>query len=123
MNRDKALLEDLLELVQRVQASVAGKSLEAFTADQDCYDANAFRLAAIGESTGRLSDELKGRHPEMGWRAMIGFRNVVSHDYFGISPDYVWAALHDLDRLKSVCSLELSRIEQDEQTLGLGPRR
>ncbi|MFT3968460.1 MAG: DUF86 domain-containing protein [Sphingobium sp.] len=82
MNRDEALLEELAELIRRIETSVAGKSLADVLADADCYDANTFRLAAIGETSARLSSDLKGRHGELNWRAMVAFRNVVSHDYF-----------------------------------------
>lgn len=113
INRDEALLEELTELIRRIETSVAGKSLADVLADADCYDANTFRLAAIGETSARLSDDLKARHGELNWRAMVAFRNVVSHDYFGVAEDYVWAALHDLGRIKSMCEQELERIRRD----------
>ena len=36
---------------------------------------------ALTDSTIRLSDELKQRHPEIQWEQVRGFRNVMTHAY------------------------------------------
>jgi hypothetical protein len=36
------------------------------------------------ESTQRLSDALKAAHPDVEWRRIIAFRNILVHDYLGI---------------------------------------
>ena len=38
----------------------------------------------IGETSKKLPDELKKRHPQLPWREMATFRNFASRDYFGI---------------------------------------
>jgi len=47
-------------------------------------DAILRNLQVLCESAQRLSEESKSQHPEVDWRAMSGFRNVLVHDYFGI---------------------------------------
>ena len=47
-------------------------------------DAILRNLQVLCESAQRLSGECKAQHPEVDWRAMSGFRNVLAHDYFGI---------------------------------------
>ena len=37
-----------------------------------------------------VSASLKARHPEVDWRAISGFRNVLVHDYLGINLGRVW---------------------------------
>jgi uncharacterized protein with HEPN domain len=45
----------------------------------------------MAESTQRLSDELKQTAPDVDWRALSGFRNVLVHDYLnGIDLDRIW---------------------------------
>ncbi len=46
-----------------------------------------------GEACRGLSDELRTRHPEIPWPAIIGMRNILVHDYFGLNLDEVWAAV------------------------------
>jgi uncharacterized protein with HEPN domain len=38
----------------------------------------------------RLSEELKTLHPEVDWRGIAGFRNVIVHDYLGVDLEIVW---------------------------------
>lgn len=44
----------------------------------------------MSESTQRLSEGLKARHPEIEWRRIAAFRNVLIHDYLGIDLEQVW---------------------------------
>ena len=41
----------------------------------------AARLQRLSEATQRLPDDLKKKHPEINWRAITGFRNILVHDY------------------------------------------
>ena len=47
----------------------------------------------MAESTQRLSAEIKAAHPEVEWRRLAAFRNVVTHEYLGIDIDRTWAAV------------------------------
>jgi uncharacterized protein with HEPN domain len=58
-------------------------------------------LQTMAESTQRLSDALRAAHPEIDWRRMAGFRNVLVHNYLGIDLDIVWeVVVRDLPDLK-----------------------
>lgn len=58
------------------------------------------RLALLGEACRGVSEELRETHPEVPWRQIIGFRNVVIHEYFGIDLDLAWAiAAEDIEAL------------------------
>jgi uncharacterized protein with HEPN domain len=55
----------------------------------------------MAESSKRLSAELKESHPEVNWRKIAGFRNVVVHDYLGLNMRTVWEIVTgDLPDLK-----------------------
>ena len=53
-------------------------------------DAVIRNLQVLAESTQRLSDDFKARHPHVDWRALAGFRNVLVHEYLGVDIDRVW---------------------------------
>ncbi len=53
-------------------------------------DAVIRNLQVLGESARRLSEETKARRPEVEWRGIIGFRNVMVHDYLEITLARVW---------------------------------
>jgi uncharacterized protein with HEPN domain len=44
----------------------------------------------MAESATRVSEELQGKHPEVDWLKIRGFRNVLVHDYLGVDLDRVW---------------------------------
>jgi uncharacterized protein with HEPN domain len=47
-------------------------------------------LDHIGEAVKRLSDGLKDRRPDVPWRRVAGFRNVLVHDYMNVDEEEVW---------------------------------
>lgn len=40
--------------------------------------------------TGKISDAVKTRHPEVPWRAIAGLRNFYAHAYEGIDVERMW---------------------------------
>lgn len=57
-------------------------------------DAVIRRLQTMAESSQKLSPELKAQAPDIDWRALSGFRNVLTHDYLGgIDLEQVWQAV------------------------------
>jgi uncharacterized protein with HEPN domain len=69
-------------------------------------------LQTIAESTQRLSDELKARHPEVSWSALAGFRNRIVHAYMDVDPGLIWRFIEgDLVPLKRLAESELGSPE------------
>jgi len=62
-----------------------------FFSSELIQDAVLRNLQILGESTQRIGDRLKVQHPEIDWRSIAGFRNVLVHDYLGINVERVWA--------------------------------
>ena len=52
-------------------------------------------LQVIGEAARRVGRDFTERHPEIPWRAIIGMRNRVVHDYLFIDQDVVWDVVTD----------------------------
>ena len=58
----------------------------------------------MSESTQRLSEAARARRPDLDWKAIAGFRNVLVHDYLGIDLQYVSRAVQtDVPALKKAC--------------------
>ncbi len=106
--RDAVRLELIQELIGHIDRRMTGITLASFAADRDEVDLTAYRLAAIGEATNKLSGALKARHPHIPWDAIYGMRNIVSHDYGGVVPERVWNVTGaPLESLAEVCRREL----------------
>jgi uncharacterized protein with HEPN domain len=67
-------------------------------------------LEIIGEAAGRLPEELRAQAPGMEWRKIMGLRNILAHEYFGVSLPVVWdVVVNKLAELQDACQA-LSRL-------------
>ncbi len=72
-------------------------------ASHTIQDAVLRNLQTMSESTQRLSNAAKAAHPEIEWRRISAFRNVLVHNYLGIDLDLVWQIVQrDIPELKRV---------------------
>jgi uncharacterized protein with HEPN domain len=62
----------------------------------------------IGEATKRLSRTFCEANPEIPWEQVAGMRDVLIHDYFGVSVERVWQTIYkDLPLLKCIVAKQL----------------
>lgn len=94
MKSDLLYLVDITERIRRVQASAA-EGEATFIASVEKQDAILHNLQLLGESAKRVSEDLKKRHPEVPWRDIAAFRNVIVHDYLGVDLALVWGIVRD----------------------------
>jgi uncharacterized protein with HEPN domain len=91
MPRDPRLyLDDILEAIARIQEYTSGFDYSQFTEDTKTQDAVARNLEIIGEAAGRLPHSTRSRAAEIEWRKIVGLRNILAHQYFGVSLPVVW---------------------------------
>ena len=111
-----------LERVQKIKMHCVNiqKTLKSFTLEGfksidgvDARDVCAFRLFQIGEHSHKLSDELKNRYPDFAWGAAYRFRNVLGHDYEGVSFNAIWKSCRN-DILKLLSYVEKIITESSE---------
>jgi uncharacterized protein with HEPN domain len=100
MKDDQLYLIYILECIERIERyATPGQTL--FLADTMIQDAVLRNLHTLAESTQRLSDDLKVKHPQVEWAQIAAFRNVVVHNYLGIDLFQIWDIVsRDLPNLK-----------------------
>ena len=62
-------------------ACVDGVALEQWLRNRLRVLALERALEVLGEAAGRVSKDCRAAHPEIGWRRIIGQRNVIAHKY------------------------------------------
>lgn len=86
---DLQFLQDILESINASLEFVAGCDLETFTSDRKTKSATIRELEIVGEAASRISAVIKETYPAVPWRLMQDFRNVLSHEYFGVNEEVV----------------------------------
>ena len=90
MNKDDwVYLRHILDRIRRIEEdTVEGR--ERFMASHTLQDAVLRSLQVMAESTQRLSATAKATQPQIEWREIAAFRNILVHDYLGIDLETVW---------------------------------
>ncbi len=94
-------VQDMQAAIARIREYTTGLTLTEFVETTQVSDAVLYNLTVIGEAAGHLPDEAKQLAPDAPWVDVIGMRNILIHEYFGVSLEIVWRTLtHDLPELE-----------------------
>jgi uncharacterized protein with HEPN domain len=74
---------------------IDGRTEAKFLSDSTLCYAVAHRLTAVGEAAGRISQELTNKNSSVPWPDIVGLRNILVHQYFGIHWPLVWKTASD----------------------------
>lgn len=97
MKDDLVYAGHMLDSARRALRLIARESRESFEHNEPLTLAVTHLLQTIGEAARRISPEFTYAHPEIPWRAIIGMRHRVVHDYLYVDLDIVWdVATQDL---------------------------
>lgn len=89
------MLMDILESIEKIFRYTKGMSFEDFSSDEKTMDAVVRNFEVIGEAANRVEDEVKKKYPKVEWRRIIGLRNRIVHEYFGIDFNIVWMIIEE----------------------------
>ena len=80
MKDDRLYLTHILEAVEKIQRYTAD-GRDVFFSDTRIQDAVLRNFEIIGEATKRLTPETREQQPDIPWKQIAGFRDVLIHDY------------------------------------------
>jgi uncharacterized protein with HEPN domain len=100
VTNDRVYLAEILERIDRIENYTSG-GRDTFFQSLLIQDGVIRNFEVIGEAVKLISLDLRQSHPEIPWRRIAGFRDVLIHDYMGIDLDEVWNVVEkDLPDLK-----------------------
>jgi uncharacterized protein with HEPN domain len=88
-------IEDVSVAISDIRSFIQGMSAEGFMADKKTVNAVVRSLEIIGEATRKIPEDVRERYPDVPWEEIIGMRNRLIHEYFGIDLDIVWQTIQD----------------------------
>jgi uncharacterized protein with HEPN domain len=80
-SRDLTYLWDMLDAALAIQAFVQDKTYADYLADRMLRGAVERHIEIIGEAARRVSAATTEALPDIPWRAIVGQRNVLAHEY------------------------------------------
>lgn len=106
-------LEDVLECIEKIEEYVGNLTEKEFEENSEKQDAVIRRIEIIGEAVKNISNETRKKYPNVRWREIAGMRDVVIHQYFGISIGLIWrVATSDIPSLKEKIGEIIKEIEK-----------
>jgi uncharacterized protein with HEPN domain len=121
MKKDpRVYLAQILERIDRIKEYTAdGK--EAFFADARTQDAVIRNFEVIGEAAKRIPDTYRRDHPSIPWRELSGFRDVLIHQYEGVSISEIWGIVEkNLAPLRQAIKAILPPLDELEKQIAGG---
>jgi uncharacterized protein with HEPN domain len=113
-NRARLALFDIRDNIQLAEEFSAGLSFDAFAGDRRTFYAVTRCLEIISEAARRLPANVRNRHPELPWRAIMGAGNVYRHDYDNVAVEMVWRTIKEsLAALRDAIESEISRLDDN----------
>jgi uncharacterized protein with HEPN domain len=105
-----AALRDILHHIDLAAKFSTGFDRASFKHDIKTVYAVTRCLEIISEASRRLPDDVKARHPAIGWKQMAGAGNVYRHDYEDVAAEFVWETVaRALPPLRAAIETELKR--------------
>ena len=90
----------MLDAIARIESYVGRMKERGFAKDQKTQDAVIRQLEIIGEAASHIATASVKGCP-IPWKAIVGMRNRLIHDYLGVDIGLVWKTVEDeLPRLK-----------------------
>ncbi|MHC1590849.1 MAG: HepT-like ribonuclease domain-containing protein [Candidatus Helarchaeales archaeon] len=98
---DREFIMDMLIACEKFLKYTENLSYEEFQKNELVIDAVVRNIEVLGEAAKNISEELRRKYPEIGWREISRTRDKIIHFYFGVDVSIIWDIVKiDIPRLK-----------------------
>lgn len=95
------IIEDILESIWNIEEYTRGMTEDEFLTQKIVKDAVVRNLEIIGEAAKNIPDSVRKEHSQIEWKEIVGLRNIIIHQYFGVDYQVIWSIVEkELPSLK-----------------------
>lgn len=99
---DEARLKHIFDAIVEIETYIDNVDIDEFIGNSMMRFACIKQIEIIGEASNHVTKETQLRFDEIEWRKIIGLRNIVIHEYFGIDFEVIWGIIkNDIPDLKA----------------------
>jgi uncharacterized protein with HEPN domain/predicted nucleotidyltransferase len=106
-------IKDIRDTIQKILRYVEEKTFFELIGDEMRLDAVIRCFAVIGEAAAKVPQTMREKYPEVPWTTMVGFRNIVVHEYENTDYTVMWDTIQNdlpdnLAKVEAVFAAETS---------------
>jgi uncharacterized protein with HEPN domain len=83
-------LNDILDAANDVASFIKSMSYKEFILDRKTLNAVIRSIEIIGEAARHIPKSIKDKSHDIPWKEIVGMRNKIAHEYFGVDNKIVW---------------------------------
>lgn len=100
MRKEIDWLKDILEAIEQIE-KYAVKGEDEYMQNELIQKWMVYHLQVIGEASNKVSNNIQNKYSSISWSQIIGLRNIIVHEYFGIDLEEIWNTIMiDIPKLK-----------------------
>jgi uncharacterized protein with HEPN domain len=94
-------IEDIKNSIKNIESFSESLNREKFSSDILRQSAIIRQLEIIGEAVKNIPESFRKKYSKIAWKDIAGFRDILSHAYFGLNLERVWNIIeNDIPILK-----------------------
>ncbi len=95
-------LDHIINSINLLEEYIQDLKYQDFVNNYEKQDAVIRRLEIMGEAIRNIPEEFLDNYPEIPWRDIVDFRNVLIHEYFDVNIERVWETIQkDIPEFKT----------------------
>lgn len=95
MKNDAIRLRHILDAITAIEGFTFNMTANDFARDDKTQKAVTCELAIIGEAMSHVTTAFKDANRRIPFAQIIGMRNILIHEYFGVKAERLWETVRD----------------------------
>lgn len=84
MRRELLLFREMIDAAVRIREVVGDLDADSLHVDELRLESVLWNFTVLGEAAAQMPDEVKQRHPDIGWAQPARLRNRIVHGYWSV---------------------------------------